>query len=75
MDLFGDTINETFGAFTGRSLKKGKRKSKKEKKATAVARIVITFVLIAIAFTLIIIEKGQDTAKVIFGAIIGYWLK
>lgn len=76
MKQFGSTINETISAF--RSHLGTNTQSQRNQ---AVTRILLSFLLLLVAVFLVIKsdllggESSADIGKMIFGALLGYWLK
>lgn len=77
MKWFGSTLKETRYALLGKddSTRRYAKKDPEILQKEATARIIITFLLLLGAFTLVFLDVSPDLGKVILGAIVGYWLK
>jgi hypothetical protein len=73
MRFFGNTIRETNQVFGKPS--RGSATAGKKDKIECIARIVVSFVIIAVAVTFILLHEAADIAHIMLGAVIGYWLK
>ncbi len=81
--LFGNTIRETFAAFSkpkkgdGEFLSAGSTANKREpiSKFEAVARFIIAAIFLIIAGYLFYLDNKSQTAMAIMGFVAGYWLK
>ncbi len=70
--IFGSTVSETMDAL--RPIHLGKKKDQGTK-TVAIARIIISIILVFIATFLTVNSDTKEVGTGIFGTILGYWLK
>jgi hypothetical protein len=73
--FFGTTLKETLAAFKPIHLGSQQSEASKDDSIKAIGRIVVTLLLFLFSVYLLTNGINKDTANMIIGGIIGYWLK